>query len=160
VGKAMLAFAPGLEVQRVLARPLARYTSRTLVTAGALRTALATTRSRGTAVAMREYRVDEWALAVPVFGDRGVVAALEVSGTVSLADVKSLVPAVHYAARIFGRGLAEHPAWLPPGTGRTPLRWPIDPTLLAATDDEAYGSITVAAAGGGNRSRRESARSR
>jgi Bacterial transcriptional regulator len=148
LGKAMLAFAPASEVRRVLGRSLTRYTSRTLTTPDALRRALATTRARGRAVAMREFGVDEWALAVPVFARNALIASLEVSGTDSLSELKSLTPALQYGARALGRGLAEHPIWLPTGTGRTPLRWPIDLMSLAADDEEAQ--VTLIAAVGGD----------
>jgi DNA-binding IclR family transcriptional regulator len=152
LGKAMLAFAPDQEVRRVLTRPLSRYTHCTPTTADALKKALATTRSHGIAVTMCEFRVDEWALAVPVFARNCVIASLEISGTGSLADVKSMAPTLQFATRTLGRGLAEHAVWLPTGTGRHPLRWPIDPTSLALDDEDPRDVIPVASALSGDSS--------
>jgi DNA-binding IclR family transcriptional regulator len=157
LGKALLAFAPDREVHRVLARPLSAYTNRTLTTPEALRDALASTRARGIAVAMREFRADEWGLGVPVFGPTGVIASLEISGTGLLSDVKSLAPALRYAALELGRRLSEYPAWLPRGTGRAPLRWPVDPTSFSADDDECQGTIHIGVARGDGIPRRDPA---
>jgi DNA-binding IclR family transcriptional regulator len=148
LGRAMLAFAPDHEVRRVLARPLTGYTDCTMTTAAALKAALATTRSRGMAVTIWEFRVDEWALAVPVFGRDRVIASLEISGTGPFSEVGSMVPTLQYAARTLGRNLSQHPDLLPTGTGRTPLRWLIDPTSLATDDQESQEITSLTPTGG------------
>ena len=116
-GKALLAFAPETEVHRILARRLPAHTGRTITTSEALREALATVRLRGVAVAHGERCADEWAVAAPVFGPTGVIAALEMAGTGFSPNVKAQTPALLYAARALGRRLADQPALLPPGTG-------------------------------------------
>jgi hypothetical protein len=85
------------------------------------------------AVAIRELPVDDWAVAIPLFGPNGVVASLEVSGTGALPPLRTLAPVLRYAALALGRRLAEHPQLLPKGTGPTPLRWYIDPTAYPPT---------------------------
>jgi len=134
-GKALLAFAPETEVHRILARRLPARPGRTITTSEALRETLATVRLRGVAVAHGERRADEWAVAAPVFGPTGVIAALEMAGTGFSPNVKAQTPALLYAARALGRRLADQPALLPPGTGIHPLRWPVDPASSAPADD-------------------------
>jgi DNA-binding IclR family transcriptional regulator len=134
-GKALLAFAPETEVHRILARRLPAHTGRTITTSEALREALATVRLRGVAVTHGERRADEWAVAAPVFGPTGVIAALEMVGTGFSPNIKAQTPALLYAARALGRRLADQPAMLPPGTGINPLHWPVDPASSASIDD-------------------------
>src|SRR5215210_982408 len=88
-GKALLAFAPETEVRRILARRSPAHTGRTAITSEALREALATVRLRGVAVTHGERRADEWAVAAPVFGPTGVIAALEMAGTGFSPNVKA-----------------------------------------------------------------------
>jgi DNA-binding IclR family transcriptional regulator len=135
IGKALLAFAPEAEVRRVLTRRLPAYTSRTLTAPEAVREALATVRMRGVAMTQAEWCGDEWAVAAPVFGPTGVIAALEIAGTGFSLNVKGQTPALLYAARALGRRLADQPTLLPSGTGTTPLRWPVDPTSSASVVD-------------------------
>jgi DNA-binding IclR family transcriptional regulator len=134
MGKALLAFAPGSELRRVLALPLPTYTSRTLTTPEALCNSLALARLHGTVMARGEWRGDEWAIAAPIFGPSGVVAALEIAGTGSSPKINCLTPALLYAARSLGRRLGDEPALLPSGTGATPLSWPIDPAQSGMED--------------------------
>ena len=90
-------------------------------------------RARGVAVVRGEWRADESAVAVPVFGPAGVVAALELTGRAfPLAAVAAgpfplaaAAPALVVAARALGRRLADDPVALPSGTGPEPLRWPV-----------------------------------
>jgi hypothetical protein len=133
MGRAMLAFAPEREIRRVLAQRLHSYTDRTITSADALQKTLMATRSCGMAVAIRELPVDDWAVAVPLFGPNGVVASLEVSGSGALPPLRTLAPVLRYAALTLGRRVAEHPQLLPKGTGPTPLRWYINPTAYPPT---------------------------
>jgi DNA-binding IclR family transcriptional regulator len=136
VGRALLAHAPPADVRRVLAGRMPAYTDSTVTTPDALAAALVAVRARGVAVVRREWREDESAVAVPVFGPGGVVAALELTaGAFPLAAVAggafpltAAAPALVVAARALGRRLAENPMALPSGTGPAPLRWPVDPT--------------------------------
>lgn len=117
VGRVLLAHAPPADVRRVLTGRLPAYTDGTVTTPHALAAALAAVRARGVAVVRREWRADESAVAVPVFGPAGVVAA-----------------------RALGRRLADDPVALPSGTGPAPLRWPVDPTAHALSLVDAAGS--------------------
>jgi DNA-binding IclR family transcriptional regulator len=134
-GKVLLAFAPEIEVRRIVTRPMAAYTARTLTTPEALCEALAEVRSCGAAVVGRELRADQWGIAAPVFGPKGVVAALEIVGRGFLPDLEGLTPTLLCAARALGRRLWDQPALLPLGVGPTPLRWPVDPTSLVFNND-------------------------
>jgi DNA-binding IclR family transcriptional regulator len=148
VGRALLAHAPPSELRRVVARGLPAYTDATVTRPDALAAALAIVRARGVAVVRREWREDESAVAVPVFGPGGVVAALELTaGAFPLAAVTAgpfpltaAAPALVVAARALGRRLAENPMALPSGTGPEPLRWPVDPTAPALSLVDAAGS--------------------
>ena len=147
VGRALLAHAPPAEVRRVLAGRLPAYTDGTVTTPDALAAALAAVRARGVAAVRREWRADESAVAAPVFGPAGVVAALELTGgTLPFAaaaaggafPLAAAAPALVVAALALGRRLADDPVALPSGTGPEPLRWPVDPTAPArAVDDFA-----------------------
>jgi DNA-binding IclR family transcriptional regulator len=150
-GKVLLAFAPEIEVQRVVTRPMPAYTARTLATPETLCEALAAVRSCGAAVAGRELRADQWGIAAPVFGPRGVIAALEIVGRGFLPDLEGLTPALVCAARALGRRLSDQPALLPSGVGPTPLRWPVDPTSVAFNND-IWQPSDDAGAGGATRS--------
>jgi IclR family transcriptional regulator, acetate operon repressor len=138
LGRALLAYKPPSEVRRVLARGLPAYTDGTVTTPDALAAALAVARARGVAVVRREWRADESAVAVPVFGPGGAVAALEL--TAGAFPLAAAVPALVVAARALGRRLAEDPVALPSGTGPAPLRWPVDPTAPALSLVDAAGS--------------------
>jgi hypothetical protein len=89
------------------------------------------------AVVRREWRADESAVAVPVFGPAGVVAALELAGgppafaaptAGGALPLTAAAPALVVAARALARRLADDPLMLPSGTGPAPLLWPVDPT--------------------------------
>jgi DNA-binding IclR family transcriptional regulator len=78
-GKALLAHAPDNVCERVIARGLRRYTSRTLTDPDAFRTELAEVRSQGHAVDREEFLRGISSLAVPIFArDRKTMAAIAV----------------------------------------------------------------------------------
>ena len=80
-GKAMLAFKPDEAVEPVLAAPLRRYTSKTLVTRPALEAELAWIRKHGYSVDNEEMEDGVRCLAVPIFDRRrDCVGAMSVSG--------------------------------------------------------------------------------
>lgn len=80
-GKILLAFADETDRERVLAMPLEAFTPRTVTDAAALRTELASIRSRGYAAAVEELEEGLNAVAAPVFqADGRVIASLGVSG--------------------------------------------------------------------------------
>ena len=112
LGKALLAFSSPETVDHVIRHGLRSYTASTVATAARLRHALKVTRLRGMAVARGELRPGHCAVAVPVFGPAGeVAAALEVR----LRDVPSELPGTVPALMVAARGLSGD-------LGRSPCR--------------------------------------
>lgn len=107
MGKALLAFAPAETVNAVIDNGLDQYTPFTIVTAQALRRALAVTRITRVATARQELRLDSSAVAVPVCSQGGVVvAALELITSGVGHQLHVLQSAVIVAARSLSRELA------------------------------------------------------
>jgi DNA-binding IclR family transcriptional regulator len=80
-GKALLAFRPPAEIERVLGGPLPRYTRRTITDPTALRDELAAVRERGYAIALGELEDGLNAVAAPIAGEAGsMIAAISVAG--------------------------------------------------------------------------------
>jgi IclR family acetate operon transcriptional repressor len=82
VGKAILAFLPPEEVEKIIARrDLPRFTSRTITTMAALQAELARVRERGYSIDDGENEEGIRCVGAPIFDYRGqVVAALSISG--------------------------------------------------------------------------------
>jgi IclR family acetate operon transcriptional repressor len=112
-GKILLAHLPQGERERVLAGPLARRTSRTIVDPELLRTQLHEARARGYAYTVEELEVGLNAVAAPVRGPGGeVIAAVSAAGPayrVTAARIPKLARAVVEAAAEISRrmGTAE-----------------------------------------------------
>ncbi len=80
-GKAMLAFLPSEEVDKVLARELKKYTENTFTDPGRLREELAQIRATGVSYDRQEIDIGVCAISVPIFDHRGEIAgALTVAG--------------------------------------------------------------------------------
>jgi len=80
-GKALLAFLPPDEIERLISAPLASFTPSTIARADALRAALAQVRQLGYAAALGEIEEGLNAVAAPIWDAQGrVTAALSVSG--------------------------------------------------------------------------------
>lgn len=77
VPKAMLAFLPEADQERILADldRLPAYTERTVLDAAALRRELAETRARGYSISDEDYDASARGVGAPIFDDRGVVVA-------------------------------------------------------------------------------------
>ncbi|WP_245561594.1 IclR family transcriptional regulator [Actinomycetospora chiangmaiensis] len=124
-GTVLLAHADPADVDEVLARPLARYTARTLVDPHLLRTRLARVRRDGVAVLRGELTDGALAVAVPVHDQRGdVTAALSLvvhDDETAPGELPAVLTAV--AARI-RRALeaAGHGEPATPVVGTTPAR--------------------------------------
>ena len=104
LGKALLAFSAPETVDHVIRHGLRTYTASTVATAVRFRHALKVTRLRGMAFASGELRPGHCAVAVPVFGPAGeVAAALEVR----LRDVRSEMPGTVPALLVAARGLSR-----------------------------------------------------
>lgn len=127
--KALLAFMPRDDIERVLADPLERFCTSTITTPAALRRELATIRGRGWASSYEETNVGVWGVAVPVLSESDVVCAVGIAGPSARLDaprVRRDIGLVHEAAIALGRalGLVSPPvstsdARIGPATERT-----------------------------------------
>jgi DNA-binding IclR family transcriptional regulator len=122
--KALLAFMPAREVDRLLDRPLERLCTATITDPRQLRRDLEAIRERGWASSYEETNVGVWGIAVPVISEDDVVCAVGIAGpSARLSDegFRRDVPAVQRAALAVARslGLAVPPVALP--SGRAPL---------------------------------------
>lgn len=75
MGKLLLALGPDSEVKRILAKPLQRYTARTIVDPAAMQAELALIRKKGYSVMYREIYEQLGAVAAPVHDSTGKVVA-------------------------------------------------------------------------------------
>jgi DNA-binding IclR family transcriptional regulator len=106
MGKALLAFAPEETVEEVIHDGLEQYTPFTIVSAPALRRALAVARMTRVATTRQELRLNTAAVAVPVVAGGGaVVAALELTTVGSGHQLHLIQSAVVVAARALSREL-------------------------------------------------------
>ena len=104
VGLVLLAHAPADVLDRVLARPLERYTAATITDPHRLRSALARVRRDGYAVSAGAVTDDAVSIAAPVTDAGGqVVAAVSVVVARENPNPAALVPAVRTAARGISR---------------------------------------------------------
>src|SRR5918992_1360229 len=106
-GHVLIAHAPTELQERILSRPLQRYTANTITTPDALRAALAEVRRRGYALVEGHVHEDATGVAVPVRGALGeVVAALSVI-VPNDGHAQAHVPVLLAAARGISRSLAS-----------------------------------------------------
>lgn len=110
VGKAVLAWSPGADVERVLGgRPLRRYTDNTITDPAAFVHHLQQVRRQGFAVDNEEHRVTIRCVGVPVFDHRGeVVAAVSLAGPMfrlSGRRTREMADVVKAGARRISRAL-------------------------------------------------------
>ncbi len=110
VGLALLAHAPVDDQEEILARPLERFTEKTLVQPDRLRRALADVRRTGVAVSDGQVTLDALSVAAPVFDGAGVVAAaLSIVVNSATANPATLAPVVRAAALGVSRSLRRRP---------------------------------------------------
>jgi DNA-binding IclR family transcriptional regulator len=110
VGLVLLAHAPAEIQERVLAGPLPRYATGTIVDPGRLRRVLAEVRQRGYAVSERAVTDDATSVAAPVRDATGsVVAAVSIVVQASSAKPRELAPYVLTAAQGISRALGSGP---------------------------------------------------
>ncbi len=106
MGKALLAFSSIETVDAVIDNGLEGYTPFTIVSASALRRALAITHMTGVATARRELHLGTGGVAAPVFGGGGqVVAALELVAHNTIDQLRLVQSAVVVAASALSREL-------------------------------------------------------
>ena len=105
VGLVLLAYAPDDVLERVLGRPLRRYTRRTITDPARLRRELAEVRRTGVAISRRQIELISTSVAAPVRAGTQVVAALSV--VVPSDDARTYTPAVVATARGISRTLSS-----------------------------------------------------
>lgn len=121
-GLVLLAFAPSEVQEEVLAGPLQRFTSHTIVDPARLRTILADVRRTGIAVSDRQVTSDALAVAAPIRDPSGeVVAAVSIVVHAGSYDTALLSALVGTAARGISRSLAGPSALRPPTEPLPPL---------------------------------------
>jgi DNA-binding IclR family transcriptional regulator len=118
--KALLAFMPEREVDRLLDQPLERLCAATITEPRQLRRDLKVIRERGWASSYEETNLGVWGIAVPVISEDDVVCAVGIAGpSARLSDegFRRDVPTVQHAALAVARslGLAVPPVTLPSG---------------------------------------------
>jgi DNA-binding IclR family transcriptional regulator len=117
MGKALLAFSPPEFVEMLIAEGLRSYTPFTLTAPDRLRRGLATTRLSRLAVSRWELEPDRCAIAVPVFGPGGyVAAAIELRIDDLGRELSAVKPSLTVAGRSMTRELASR------ATARSPER--------------------------------------
>jgi DNA-binding IclR family transcriptional regulator len=110
-GKVLLAHASSQVVEETLGRPLRRLTARTVIAPGLLRDELERIRAGGYAVESEEIRLGYLAVAAPIRGAHGhVAAAVSVAAPLSRAEMRRLVPAVLATADQISRRLTAREA--------------------------------------------------
>lgn len=119
-GKAILAYSSDEEVEAFLDHNLAPLTERTLQAGEALREQLASTRSRGFAVAVGEWLDDVVAVAAPIFSHLDqVVAAIGIAAPRSRFDAEDLT-AMGPKIRGFADRVSLGLGWLNSDSANTP----------------------------------------
>ena len=99
VGKALLAYLPEAELQKVIAGGLPRRTPYTVHAPGRLERQLVAVRETGVAIEREESALGITCAASAVFDDQGrAVAAISVTGWVNRLDTARMAPAVRTAA--------------------------------------------------------------
>jgi DNA-binding IclR family transcriptional regulator len=117
VGKALLAFQPDEEIERILARGLPQSTPNTIVEAKALRRELALVRSRSYATDDEESEIGLRAIAAPIRVDTGnVVAAISIAGPVHRMARKALLGWVRELVEA-AEAVSLRLGWQPSGAG-------------------------------------------
>lgn len=106
VGLVLLANAPADVQEEFLARPLRRYTDKTIDSPERLRWVLADVRRDGFVISDRQVELVSLSVAAPVYGPEDtVVAAISIVVPSDGPDPRTLVPAVRAAARGISRTL-------------------------------------------------------
>jgi IclR family acetate operon transcriptional repressor len=108
LGQVLLAFSSGDVVRSAIGQGLRRYTCSTLTTAARLDNVLRQVRLRRLAIVSGELVRGHFAVAAPVFGGRGdIAAAIEVRLRDGRAELATVVPALTVAVRGLSRELAH-----------------------------------------------------
>jgi DNA-binding IclR family transcriptional regulator len=106
--KALLAFMPDADIDRLISQPLERFCRSTITSSAAMRRELSTIRARGWAGSYEETNVGVWGVAVPVLSDSDVVCAIGIAGPsarLSPQRVRQDIGLVHETAVVIGQAL-------------------------------------------------------
>jgi IclR family transcriptional regulator, acetate operon repressor len=106
--KALLAFMPADEIDRLTAQPLERLCTATITSRSALRHELTAIRARGWSSSYEETDIGVWGVAVPVLSSADVVCAVGIAGPsprLTVERVRRDVQLIHEAATVIGRAL-------------------------------------------------------
>lgn len=106
--KALLAFMPEEEIERVISQPLERFCRSTITGTMAMRRELSTIRALGWAGSYEETNVGVWGVAVPVLSSSDVVCAIGIAGPsarLSPERVRQDIGLVHESAVVIGQAL-------------------------------------------------------
>jgi len=106
--KALLAFMPEAEIEKLIGQPLERFCTATITNPAALRRELGAITARGWASSFEETNVGVWGLAVPVLSDTDVVCAVGIAGPsvrLTVERVRRDIQLVHEAALAIGHAL-------------------------------------------------------
>jgi DNA-binding IclR family transcriptional regulator len=106
--KALLAFMPEEEIDRLTSEPLERFCRSTITTTAVIRRELDTIRKRGWAGSYEETNVGVWGIAVPVLSSSDVVCAIGIAGPsarLSTQRVRQDIGLVHRSALVIAREL-------------------------------------------------------
>jgi IclR family transcriptional regulator, acetate operon repressor len=106
--KALLAFMPEGEIDRLTAQPLERCCTATITSGPALRRELAAIRARGWASSYEETNIGVWGVAVPVLSAADVICAVGIAGPsprLTSERVRQDVGLTHEAAAAIARAL-------------------------------------------------------
>jgi DNA-binding IclR family transcriptional regulator len=110
VGLVLLAHAPAEFQEEILAKPIERYTSKTVTDPVRLRRMLADVRATGYAISDRQVTIDAVSVAAPIHDEHGhVIAALSLVVHHGRTSARSLVPLVRTSARAISRSLGTTP---------------------------------------------------
>ena len=106
LGKAILAFSAGHDLERLLAEPLPAVTAKTITDVRELRRQLAEIRLSKVAYDLEESRPGLFCVAAPILDAKGTaVAAVSVTGATALAEAERYAPAIRMSALAIERVL-------------------------------------------------------
>jgi IclR family acetate operon transcriptional repressor len=106
VGKAILAFSPDADVERIIAAGLTRVSTRTITAPGLLRRQLAKVREEGIAYEREESGAGVVCAASPLLNGNGrALAAISLSGWANRMRTERVAPAVRTAALTLSRAI-------------------------------------------------------
>ncbi|WP_396909258.1 IclR family transcriptional regulator [Mycolicibacterium sp.] len=105
LGKALLAFSPLRNVERLIMNGLPEFTRNTITAPDQLRHSLASIRRAGFAVSVGELEIGSNAVAMPVFSDRKAIAVLELRVTDPRKELATVTAALSMACGSLAREL-------------------------------------------------------